>query len=160
MKRILLAAALIAAGATTFLPSQADAQVGFTLEVGTPPPPQPRYEPAPPPRYGYQWVPGYWNWDGQGYVWVPGYWVTVREGYFFDAPHWVIVGGRWRLERGYWRHGRPPHYRGPRPYPVYHHPGPPPRHDEHWHGGHDGHDYHGGYDHHGDHDHHGGPDHH
>lgn len=105
MKTIVLFAALLS-GAAALTPGVAGAQVGFTLEVGTPPPPAPIYEPVPPQRYGYEWVPGFWNWDGQTYVWVPGYWVEAREGYYFDAPTWIIIDNRWHLNRGGWHPGR------------------------------------------------------
>jgi hypothetical protein len=130
MKSIVLAAALLTGAA--ILPGAAHAQVGFTLEVGTPPPPAPMYEPVPPPRYGYQWVPGFWDWNGREYVWVQGYWVAAREGYYYDAPTWIIIDNHWRLNRGGWRPGPPP----PRFDRGHHHGNPPPpRRDDH----HDGH---------------------
>lgn len=108
MKSIVLIAAMLT-GAAAFLPGAANAQVGFTLEVGTPPPPVLRYEVVPPPRYGYEWVQGYWDWNGRDYVWVPGYWIEAREGYYFDAPTWIIIDNRWHFNRGGWRPGPPPH---------------------------------------------------
>lgn len=129
MKRILLAAAVLMTGVAALLPLQANAQVGMTLSVGNAPPPE-RYEIIPPPRYGYEWVRGFWDWNGREHVWVPGYWVEAREGYFFDAPHWFFDSGYWRLERGGWRPG-PPHGHGSnwnnhRPPPR---PAPRPGHD-------------------------------
>jgi hypothetical protein len=131
MKKILWAAAVLLTTAAAWLPVEAQAQVGFTLEVGNAPPPE-RYEIIPPPRYGYEWVRGFWDWNGREYVWVPGYWIAVRDGYFYDAPRWFLYDGRWRLERGGWRPGaRPPgwgngYQPGQPPRPV---PYPRPPHD-------------------------------
>lgn len=131
MKKILLAAAILMTSVTALLPVQANAQVGFTLSVGNAPPPE-RYEIIPPPRYGYEWVRGFWDWNGREHVWVPGYWVEVREGYFYDAPRWYSEGGYWRLQRGGWRPGPP---RGPNPHWDSHRPPPsrpgPPRDRDH-----------------------------
>jgi hypothetical protein len=41
------------------LPIVATAQIGFGVTIA---PPAPRYEPVPPPRAGWVWAPGYWNW--------------------------------------------------------------------------------------------------
>ncbi|MCP1118913.1 YXWGXW repeat-containing protein [Robbsia andropogonis] len=42
--------------------------------VARPAPPPLRVEVAPPPRVGYAWVRGHWQWDGRAYAWVPGHW--------------------------------------------------------------------------------------
>jgi len=41
----------------------------------------PRDEPGPSPGEGFEWVLGYWHWDGARYVWVPGRWERARPGY-------------------------------------------------------------------------------
>lgn len=85
MKRLLCAAALIAVSAVAMLPTQAMAQVGVNIVIGSPPPPL-RYERVPPPRHGYLWAPGYWNWAGHRHVWAPGHWEPVRPGYAYNRP--------------------------------------------------------------------------
>ena len=104
MKRILCAAALIAVSATAFMPTQAMAQIGVNIIIGTPPPP-PRYELVPPPRYGYIWVPGYWDWDGGRHVWARGHWELARSGYLYDRPQWREGEHGWELRRGGWHRG-------------------------------------------------------
>ncbi|KKB64517.1 hypothetical protein WM40_05535 [Robbsia andropogonis] len=42
--------------------------------VARPAPPPLRVEVVPPPRVGYAWVRGHWQWDGRAYAWVPGHW--------------------------------------------------------------------------------------
>ncbi|WP_414648943.1 YXWGXW repeat-containing protein [Collimonas sp.] len=104
MKRMLCAVALVAVSTTALLPAQAMAQVGVNIIIGTPPPP-PRYEAVPPPRYGYMWAPGYWNWDGRRHVWAGGHWVRARNGYMYDRPEWRHGRNGWELRRGGWRRG-------------------------------------------------------
>ena len=101
MKRIICAAAFIAVSGMAILPMQAMAQVGVNIIIGTPPPP-PRYEPLPPPRGGYVWVPGYWEWDGGRRVWAEGHWEQVRRGYVYDRPEWREGDHGWELRRGGW----------------------------------------------------------
>ena len=70
-------------------------------------PPELRVEPAPQPRRGYQWVPGYWDWNGRHHVWKSGSWVHERHGYAYAAPTWVETKGKWHLQRGRWaKHDR------------------------------------------------------
>jgi hypothetical protein len=104
MKRILCAAALAALSATAFIPSQAMAQIGVNITIGTPPP-APRYERVPPPRVGYVWAPGYWNWDGGRHVWAGGHWERARSGYQYSRPEWRQGSNGWELNRGGWRRG-------------------------------------------------------
>jgi hypothetical protein len=41
----------------------------------------PRDTPGAAPGEGYEWVLGYWHWDGVRYVWVPGHWERTRPGW-------------------------------------------------------------------------------
>src|SRR5258706_8073632 len=66
-------------------------------------PPPVYYEPVPPPRVGWVWTPGYWDWRAQRHYWVAGHWVRSRPGYVYYAPRWYDSGGRWQLYRGGWR---------------------------------------------------------
>lgn len=101
-------AMLAAAGALSILasPLAANAQVSVNINVPglvmTAPPP-PRYEPLPPPRGGFVWVPGRWVWDGRAYGWRPGGWQPAREGYAYAPGRWVEDRGGWRWNEGDWR---------------------------------------------------------
>jgi hypothetical protein len=105
MKRMLCAAAAIAAISTVaFIPTEAMAQVGINVVIGTAPPP-PRYEVVPAPRRGYEWAPGYWNWNGRRHVWVAGHWERVRPGHHYERPEWVHANDGWHMNRGGWQEG-------------------------------------------------------
>lgn len=92
----LIAAALGACA----LPAAARTNVDFFVNFGPPPV---YYEAVPAPRYGWVWVPGYWDWRHGRYHWVRGHWIRHRPGYAYYAPHWHDYGGRWYYQRGYWR---------------------------------------------------------
>jgi hypothetical protein len=84
-------------------------------------PPRARAEARGSYRAGYEWVPGYWRWDGRGHVWISGHWERARAGYVWQPARWerrydgyVFVPGRW-VRAG--RHAAPPPvYGGPPPY--------------------------------------------
>ncbi|MGI4846888.1 MAG: YXWGXW repeat-containing protein [Janthinobacterium lividum] len=99
IKKILLASLLASSFSGAMLPVAANAAT--TVIVQTAPPPL-RAEPMPPPRHGYVWVPGYWNWQANRHVWVGGQWVRERPGYAYRQPVWVDHGGRWEMVRGGW----------------------------------------------------------
>ena len=50
------------AGSGLLAPVVASAQVGVDITVA---PPAPRVEVVPPPRVGFVWAPGYWEWRGR-----------------------------------------------------------------------------------------------
>ncbi len=77
---------------------------GITITGGTPPPDM-RNEPIPPPRAGYAWIPGYWNWQSGAHVWVSGRWERQRTGYVYAEPVWREGPKGWELHRGGWRPG-------------------------------------------------------
>jgi WXXGXW repeat (2 copies) len=52
--------------------------VGIDINIA---PPAPRVEVVPPPRVGYVWAPGYWEYRDRGHVWIPRRWVGERRGY-------------------------------------------------------------------------------
>jgi len=97
MKKTLLGLMVAASFAALALPAQA--QVGVVLNFG---PPAPRYEHVPPPRYGYVWEAGYWQWNGRRHVWVAGHWERARPGYAYNAPRWIERGGRWHYQESHW----------------------------------------------------------
>lgn len=91
----------VAASAAAFLPqaSFAGASVGVVINV---PPPPLRHELLPPPRRGYVWVPGYWDWRGRRHVWVAGAWLRERRGYHYRPHTWIERNGGWYMDRGRW----------------------------------------------------------
>jgi hypothetical protein len=103
MKRILCATAAAAALITggVCLPVVASA-ADVVVRVA---PPEPRHEVVPAARRGYEWAPGYWNWNGRRYVWMRGHWERVRKGYAWHHPEWRQDERGWVLDRGGWRRG-------------------------------------------------------
>lgn len=104
MKRILSISAAIILGTAAFIPAQAFARSDVNIVIGNAPPPQ-RHEVVPGPRRGYEWAPGYWNWNGRRHAWIPGHWERVRPGHYYRAPVWEQNGGGWRLNHGGWQRG-------------------------------------------------------
>lgn len=101
MIRKLLLAAMIAASLGS-VATPAAAAVDLFVQVAPPPL---RAERLPPPRRGYVWVPGYWDWRGRQHVWVGGTWLRERPGYRYSGPTWVERNGGWHMERGQWARG-------------------------------------------------------
>jgi hypothetical protein len=75
----------------------------YGVEIAVAPPPV-RVVEAPPPRVGYVWAPGYWNWNGREHVWVEGRWLHERPGQHWVPEHWDQHNGRWRFAQGHWEH--------------------------------------------------------
>lgn len=105
MKKIIVIAGLIATVWVGMQATPAQAEVNVSIVVGEAPPPLP-YEAVPSPRYGYIWVPGYWDWSGSEYSWHEGYWLAERVGYVYQAPYWYFGSGGWYRHSGGW-HNRP-----------------------------------------------------
>jgi len=77
--------------------------LGLMLAAGAGAAPPPiRVEPMPPPRVGYVWAPGFWEWRGHEHVWVAGRWVGERRGYHWIPDRWEQRGPHWHHERGHW----------------------------------------------------------
>jgi len=100
MRKILLAATIAASLGSIATP--AAAAVDVYVEIAPPPL---RVERVPSPRYGHEWVPGHWSWNGHRHVWVRGVWVAERRGYWYAHPRWEERDGRWYHSRGAWRRG-------------------------------------------------------
>ncbi|WP_225782583.1 YXWGXW repeat-containing protein [Xenophilus sp. Marseille-Q4582] len=98
------AAAVLSLGSFA-LPSVAQAQPVINVQIGQAPPP-PRFERVPPPRRGYVWSPGHWEWQRGRHVWVAGTWLKARPGYAYRAPQWVQHDGRWDYRAGRWDRDR------------------------------------------------------
>jgi len=62
---------------TTVLAASAPSFAAIEVNIA---PPAPRHEVVPAARPGYEWAPGYWNWNGHRYVWVDGHFVRERTG--------------------------------------------------------------------------------
>jgi hypothetical protein len=91
----LTATALIA------LPVTSQARVHIDVEIA---PPVAIYEAPPPPRVGFIWAPGYWNWDAphHKHVWKKGQYIRAHPGERWVSPEWVAHEGRYRFNEGYW----------------------------------------------------------
>lgn len=99
MKRFTLALCLALGAAAAPLSSMAAPRVDVFVGAA---PPAPLVERIPPPRHGYVWAPGHWEWNGRRHIWVRGYWIAERPGYAYSAPVWVQRGGGWYLEPERW----------------------------------------------------------
>src|SRR5260370_41104342 len=77
------------------------ASAGVVVDIDVAPPPL-RIETMPPPRVGFVWAPGYWEWRGREHVWVAGRWVGERRGYRWGPDRWGRSGGRWAHWRSDW----------------------------------------------------------
>lgn len=99
---ILGTAAALLIGSAALAPTQVFARDVVVVRTA---PPAPRNEAVPHARRGFEWVPGYWNWNGHRYIWMRGHWERVRHGYVYHRPEWRQDGDRWQMERGGWRRG-------------------------------------------------------
>ena len=112
IKRKLLLGVL-AVSSIAITPLTTSAAVSVYLDVA---PPAPRYEVVPPPRAGYVWQPGYWDWRGDRHNWRKGYWVRERPGYYWHPSRWESVDGRWVMRPGGWYRERYAYYEPRRGY--------------------------------------------
>lgn len=107
-KSLLVACAVLAVAAGIPAAQAADIAInlgGVSIDLDFGPPP-PRYEPLPPPRFGYVWAPGFWRSEGRHHEWVAGRWIEARRDHSWVADRWTPVGHRWHYEPGHWeRHG-------------------------------------------------------
>jgi len=97
IRNILLLTMTLSAGAA--MPALALA--GAEIVTETAPPPD-RVEHAPPPRDGYVWGAGHWEWNGRSYVWISGTWIAERRAAHWVVDRWEQVGSRWRYIAGHW----------------------------------------------------------
>ena len=101
MRKPLLTALFVASIGCVSVPALARTNVDFFVNVG---PPAVQYEYVPAPRYGYTWVPGYWDWRGRNQVWVEGSWFRDRPAYYYDAPQRVEWANGLYSDRSRWHH--------------------------------------------------------
>ncbi len=97
-RKALLLGMVMAVSAVT-APSIASAGVFVDIDVAPPPV---RVETVPPPRVGYVWAPGYWDYRDHGHVWVAGRWIGERRGFHWVPEHWDQRGPRWHFSPGHW----------------------------------------------------------
>ncbi len=99
MKKLLIAAMLAGSLGSVTIPATS------AVVVIRQAPPEPRSERAPPPRRGYVWAPGYWDWKYNKHVWVRGKWIHDRKGHVYNTPRWEERDNRWHMSRGNWARG-------------------------------------------------------
>lgn len=104
-----IAAAALAAGIASVSGTAQAVTASVFVQLA---PPAPRYEVAPPARYGYVWVPGHWQWQGHGHVWVDGHYLRERPGHHYSRPQWQRYGDRWAYTPGGWVHAQYGHEGG------------------------------------------------
>jgi hypothetical protein len=97
-KKALLLSFCVAAS-TIIAPSMVFAGVSLDINVA---PPAPQVEVVPPPRAGFVWAPGYWEWRDRAHVWVPGRWIGERHGYRWVPDRWEQRGPHWHRVEGHW----------------------------------------------------------
>ena len=105
MKRILFTVAAAVISTAAFAPVAQAQHTRTEVIVVQKAPPALRREAVPAARRGYEWVPGYWNWNGRRYTWVGGHYEKVRAGSVYARPEWRRNGNGWELDRGGWRSG-------------------------------------------------------
>jgi hypothetical protein len=54
------------------------------------------------PGEGYDWIDGYWHWNGYDWVWVGGRWERDQEGYVYVQPYYDYSGASYVYTPGYW----------------------------------------------------------
>jgi WXXGXW repeat (2 copies) len=90
---VILGSAALAAA----LPSRA----GAPAEAESPPPAA-RAEGIPPPRAGYVWAAGYWDWTGHAYSWTSGHYIFERRGAHWVPDRWDQLDSHWQHVAGHW----------------------------------------------------------
>lgn len=93
---VLLTIALVGAVVTSV-----PASAGSDIMTDVPPPPD-RLEHAPPPRDGYVWSAGHWEWNGRAYAWESGTWIVERRAAHWVVGRWEPVGAQWHYIAGHW----------------------------------------------------------
>ncbi|HLX79502.1 MAG TPA: YXWGXW repeat-containing protein [Burkholderiales bacterium] len=99
--KTLILGTLLALGSWAVPASAVNLSIG--IDVGPPPA---QVEVIPPPRAGFVWAPGYWDWEGSRHVWVAGHWLAGRPGFYWVPERWEQHaeerGHHWHFEPGHW----------------------------------------------------------
>jgi hypothetical protein len=100
-RNLLLTCALGGAVLGATVPAAAQVYGGVYVQTG---PPAPIYETVPvAPGPGYNWVAGYWSWNGYRYVWVHGrYAYPPYAGEAWRPGHWAQGAYGWYWRPGHW----------------------------------------------------------
>jgi hypothetical protein len=69
--------------------------------TATSPPPQDRVE-TPPPKAGFVWIHGSWNYQAGQWTWIDGHWERERPGYRHDRGRWEQRDRQWVWIEGTW----------------------------------------------------------
>jgi hypothetical protein len=93
--------ALLAAIGTAGFANTALAERSIDIEINTAPP-EMRYEAVPPPREGYIYERGHYDWDGDHYVWREGRFIEKREGHEWHPSVVERRGEHWHYRAGHW----------------------------------------------------------
>jgi hypothetical protein len=72
-----------------------------THDVSEVAPPPTRIENVP-PRQGFIWAPGHWEWNGHSYAWLSGNYIYEQRYAKWIPDHWEQVGSKWRHIAGRW----------------------------------------------------------
>ena len=99
MRKLILGSLIAATLAGVSIPAAARTNVDFHVSVA---PPVAPYEVVPAPRYGYVWVPGFYDWRYNRYHWVRGHWVAGRPGYYYEPVRWIHRDGHYYRRGGAW----------------------------------------------------------
>jgi len=91
---------LAIAALATAIPVRGHA-ANVSVDVNVRPPPVVE-ETAPPPREGYTWAHGYWDYDNNQHEWRKGHWERNHPGEHWRNGEWHEHEGHWTLERGRW----------------------------------------------------------
>ena len=93
----------LAATAAAALMGVASTSYAIPAVVAEVAPPAIVHERIPPPREGFVWAPGHYEWRNGNYVWVSGYWIRERPGFEWEEARWVRrPDGSWRFIAGHW----------------------------------------------------------
>ena len=88
MKRILFTVAAAIISTAAFAPVAHAQHTRTEVIIVEKAPPALRREAVPAARRGYEWIPGYWDWNGRRYTWVKGHHECVRAGYVYNRTEW------------------------------------------------------------------------
>jgi hypothetical protein len=66
-------------------------------------PPPARVENVP-PKAGYIWAAGHWEWNGHSWAWITGSYIFERRGQHWTPDRWEESGSQWHFVEGRWDH--------------------------------------------------------
>jgi hypothetical protein len=71
-------------------------------------PPAPQTENYGPPRAGFVWIRGRWDWQNGNWAWLAGHWERERANYRWADGRWELRGNQWVWIDGSWQAYAPP----------------------------------------------------